>query len=409
MKNVKKGQVESVAKDNRNKTGKKKGKAGRILTITVLAFFVLVIIFGFVLVKMLNATSQKQDTSDSTVNVFDTTPEALQNKVAYYVVGLLGEDEKTSTTERLTIVCHDKKKNTLNILEVPQDTYLGDSDLWAVKKAGDVWGNPAPLDWCEFEGKRIYKAEIEEHKTAGHTVTQKKGSQWYNVVSIFNEQYALPVDGYFFISQKSFVKLVDLLGGVDVELESAMTLADIKYGAGVKTLDGAGALDYVCKRDKGVKGDLARIVRQRKVFLALFQRLCAQSEEQLNNDSLMPLLKGSTPIRTNLSTTQTLELVLSLKSVTPDKMTAQLLPGEVTAFNSNSYYTVHRQSLAAALNADFHPYDNEVTEADLQVVELATGKDEDTHCQVLSEIQVEQSGFAQPSDDKGTEETKKSE
>lgn len=388
-----------MAKDNRSKTGKKKNKAGRILTITALVFFVLVIIFGIVLVQMLNTTSQKQDQSESTVNVYDTTPSALQNKVAYYVVGLLGEDEQAGTTERLTIVCHDKKKNTLSILEVPQDTYLGESDLWAVKKAGDVWGNPAPLDWCEFEGKRIYKAEIEDHKAAGHTVTQKKGSQWYNVVSIFNEQYSLPVDGYFFIPQDGFVKLVDLVGGVDVDLEEAMTLGEIKYGKGVKTLDGTAALAYMLKRDTGVSGDLDRIVRQRKVLLALFQRLCAQTEDQLNNDSLAPLMKGSTPIRTNFSTAETVELVLELSDVTPDKMTAQLLPGEVTAFNSNSYYSVHRAELVEVLNTDFHPYDNEVTEADLQVTELASGKESNTHRQVLSEIAVEQSGMAQASSD----------
>ncbi len=389
-----------MAKDNRSKTvGKKKGKAGRILTITVLVFFVLIAVFGVVLSKMLNAQSQKQDKSESTVNVFDTTPEALQNKVSYYVVALLGEDEQAGTTERLTIVCHDKKKNTLNILEIPRDTYLGDSDLWAAKKAGDVWGNPAPLDWCEFEGRRIYKAEIEDHKAAGHTVTQKKGSQWYNVVSIFNEQYSLPVDGYFFLSQNCFVKLVDLLGGVDVDLESAMELGGIKYGKGVKTLDGAGALAYAVKRDKGVEGDLACLVRQRKVFLALFQRLCAQSEDQLNTESLAPLLKGSTPIRTNFSTAETVELVMSLKKVSADRMTAQILPGEVTAFNSNSYYSVHRAELVETLNADFHPYDNVATEADLQVTELASGKSADTHRQTLSDIAVTQSGLAQtPSD-----------
>lgn len=388
-----------MAKDNRSKTGKKKNKAGRILTITALVFFVLVIIFGIVLVQMLNTTSQKQDTSESTVNMYDTTPSALQNKVAYYVVGLLGEDEQAGKTERLTIVCHDKKKNTLSILEVPQDTYLGESDLWAVKKAGEVWGNPAPLDWCEFEGKRIFKAEIEDHKAAGHTITQKKGSQWYNVVSIFNEQYSLPVDGYFFIPQDGFVKLVDLVGGVDVDLEEAMTLGEIKYGKGVKTLDGAAALAYMLKRDTGVSGDLDRIVRQRKVFLALFQRLCAQTEDELNDDSLAPLMKGSTPIRTNFSTAETVDLVLKLSNVTPDKMTAQLLPGEVTAFNSNSYYSVHRAQLVEVLNTDFHLYDNEVTEADLQVTELAAGKESNTHRQVLSEIAVEQSGMAQASSD----------
>lgn len=384
-----------MPKDNRSKKAKSKGKATRILTITVLVFFVLVIVFGFVLAKMLNSTSQQKDSSTSDVNTFDTTPSALQNKVSYYVVGLLGADPQTGTMERLTVVCHDKKKNTLNILEVPQDTYLGDSDQWAVKKTGSVWGNPAPLDWCDFEGKRIYKAEIDQHKAAGHNVTQKKGSAWNNVVSIFNEQYSLPVDGYFFLQQDTFVKLVDLVGGVDVDLESSMELGGIKYGKGVKTLDGAGALAYMLKRDNGVNGDIARLVRQRKVMLALLQRLCAQTEKQLTTESLAPLMKGSTPIRTNFYTDDTVQLVRSLAKITPDKITAQILPGEVTAFNSNSYYSVHRAELVEVLNADFHPYDNEVTEADLQVVELASGKASDTHRQVLSEIAIEQTGMAQ--------------
>ncbi len=388
-----------MAKDTRSGTAKKKVKGTRILTITVLIFFVLVIVFGFVLAKMLNSTSQQKDSSLSDVNAFDTTPSALQNKVSYYVVGLLGEDPQTGTMERLSVVCHDKKKNTLSILEVPQDTYLGDSEQWAVKKAGGVWGNPAPLDWCDFEGKRIFKAEVEQHKAAGHNVTQKKGSAWHNVVSIFNEQYSLPVDGYFFLQQDTFVKLVDLVGGVDVELESAMELGGIKYGKGVKTLDGAGALAYALKRENGVNGDIARLVRQRKVMLALLQRLCAQSKAQLTNDSLAPLMKGSTPIRTNFYTDDTVALVMSLAKITPDKITAQILPGEVTAFNSNSYYSVHRAELVTVLNSDFHPYDNEVTEADLQVVELASGKASNTHRQVLSEIAVEQTGMAQASAD----------
>lgn len=381
-----------MAKDTRNK---KKKKAGQIITIVVLIFFALLIVFGFVLAKLINAAPEKQDKSESTVNVYDTTPEALQKKVSYYVFGLLGEDEKTSDTERLTIVCHDKKKNTMNILEVPRDTYLGDSDMWAVKKTGSVWGNPAPLDWCEFEGKRIYKAEIEDHKAAGHTVTQKKGSQWHNVVSIFNEQYSLPVDGYFFMSQDCMVKLVNLLGGVDVELESAMELGEVTYGKGVKTLDGAAALAYATKRAKGVEGDLNCLVRQRKVFLAILQRLCAQSEKELTDDSLAPLMKGSTPIRTNFSTQETVDLVLALAKVKPENMTAQLLPGKATAFNSTSYYSVNRAELAKILNADFHPYDNEVTESDLQVTELTTGGETDTHRQVLSEILVTQSGFVE--------------
>ncbi len=385
------GTTKSVSSSGSKK--RKKGRGRRIIMIAASVFLLLLVILLFVLGRALLAGSGQKDDTQSDVNVYDTTPKSLQGKVAYYVVGLLGEEE-TSPTEMLALVCYDKKEKTLNILEVPQDTYLGDSDLWSVKKAGYVWGNPAPLDWCDFEGKRIYQAEIEDHVNAGHTVSKRTGSASYNLISVFNEQYSLPVDLYFMIPQEGFVKLVNLLGGLDVELESTLKVGDVTYNKGVRTLDGEAALQYVLNRDKGVNGDIERIIRQRKVFLALFQRLCAQTEEQLSEESLAPVMKGSTPIRTEMSTADMVDLVVELSKIKPENMTAQLLPGEVSAFNSDSYYSVHRTDLIAQLNQYFNPYGEEIGEADIQVVELAKGADSDVHYQVLSELVIDQSGTA---------------
>ena len=384
------------------KNGKRKNTAVKIMIISVLVFFVLVAIFGIILFKTVNATSQERDTSQSDVNKIVTTPKALQDKVAYYVVGLLGEDEQAGTLERLSIVCHDKKKNTVNILEVPQDTYLGEKGMWIVKKAGQTWGSPAPLDFCEFDAEHLHEAEIEEHKAAGHTIVQKKGSGAYNVAAIFNEQYSLPVDECFFLSQPCFVKLVNLLGGVDVELEATMELADIKYEKGVKTLDGAAALEYVLKRDKGVAGDIARLVRQRKVFGALFLRLIAQSEDKLNGDTLVPLMKGSTPIRmfSDVPSADLVSLVRSMAKITAEDITVQLLPGGISpSGSSEQYYGVDRAALIEVLNKDFHPYDNPVKEADLSVTEVETTGATDVKRQALSEIVAEQSMMLQPEDE----------
>lgn len=372
---------------------RKKKNARRVFTIVAAVFILLLAVLIFVLARALLGGAGEKDKSSSDVNVYDTTPKALQGKMAYYVVGLLGEEE-TSATEALMIVCHDKKADTLNILEVPQDTYLGESDLWSVKKAGQVWGNPAPLDWCDFEGKRIFKAEVETHKAAGHPVGQRTGSASYNLMSVFNELFSLPVDEYFMIPQAGFVKLVNLVGGVDVQLESAMKVGTVNYQKGLATLDGEAALQYVLKRDKGVKGDVERIVRQRKVFLALFQRLGAQTEQQLQEESLAPVMKGSTPIRTEMSTADLVDLVMDLSKIPAQNMTAQLLPGEVTAFNSNSYYSIHREDLLTQLNTYFNPHGETITDADLQVTELAKGSGSNVQLQVLSDLVVDQSGTA---------------
>ncbi len=381
-----------MAKDRRKKTSGKKRRVTlrgkRLLAVTVAVCCVLLVIFGIVLVNAVKNSARK-DGSESDVNTYDTTPVSLQKKVAYYVVGLLGEEE-TSPTSSLFLLCHDKKKKTLNVLEIPQATYLGDSELWIEKKAGNVWGNPAPLDWCDFEGKRLYKAQIAECEEQGHTVSQKVGSASYNLLSIFNEQYALPVDGYFMIPRESFVKLVDLLGGLDVKLDAAVTLGEIKFSAGVKTLDGAGALAYITMGGDTVDADLKRIERQRRVFFALFQRLCLQDEQQLTEDSLIPLMKGSTPLRTRTTNDQMLEILSAWRQISADKVTAMIIPGEAAKLEGVSYYSVHRQQLIEVLNTYFNPYGEEITEAHVQVTEIAAGGNADTKMQTMDQIAVQQ-------------------
>lgn len=385
-----------MAKDNRRKTvGKKRRTAlrgKRLVMVAGAVCCVLLVIFGIVLVNAIKNANQK-DGSESDVNAYDTTPVSQQKKVAYYAVGLLGEEE-TSPTSALFLLCHDKKKKALNVLEIPGSTYLGDSELWIEKKAGNVWGNPAPLDWCDFEGKRIYKAQIAECEEQGHTVSQKIGSASYNLISIFNEQYALPVDGYFMIPQDAFIKLVDLLGGLDVRLDSAVTLGEIKFSAGVKTLDGAGALAYITMGGNTVDAELKRIERQRRVFFALFQRLCAQSEEQLTEDSLLPVMKGSTPFRTRTSNNDMLKIVDAWKEISAEKVTAMVLPGQAATLEGTSYYSVNRQQLIEVLNTYFNPYGDEITEAHVQVNEISGGGNADTKLQTMDQIAVEQSGIA---------------
>ena len=193
------------------------------------------------------------------------------------------------------------------------------------------------------------------------------------------------------IPQDAFVKLVDLLGGVDVKLDAAVTLGEIKFSAGVRTLDGAGALQYITMGDDSVKAELSRIERQRRVFFALFQRLCAQTDEQLKGDSLIPLMSGSTPLRTRTSTDDMLAIIQAFRSITPENVTTMILPGAEAKSEGVSYYTVYRQQLIDVLNTYFNPYGETITEADVLVSEIVAGGTADTKLQTMDKIAVTQS------------------
>ncbi len=402
-----------MAKDTRSRktpTRRKKSKAKLILAISLAVFVVLVGVFIMVMISMINNTTQIKDQHESLVNKLNITPEALQDKVAYYVFGVLGEDMENDPMAHLSIVCYDKTKKTLNILEVPQDTYLGTDAQWVVDKTGQLWANPAPKPWCDTEQKQIPADSVKTCREAGHQVSEKEGSSVYDVGSVFNK-LSLPVDGYFYFSQDAFVDLVDNLGGIDVELEKAQTLGEIEYRDGIRTLDGAGALEYALKLEtKGVAGDLDRLVRQRKVFLAVFQRLAAQTEEELTTQSIGNVMGGSSRVFFGLyntettkydkaSTAQTVTLIRTLSAIKPSSITAQLLPGQAATHESTTYYSIHRAALVELLNTDFHMYDNKATEADIQIVELASDEETDTRKQVLSEIAVTQTGLNEPAAD----------
>ena len=154
-KNNKKGQVNIAQKKAGGKTassGKKKpSKQSKTVIIVILATIIIAmlifLIVGGVMVYQaaFSPKSKVKEISDMTSHT--KTPSEHRDKVAYYVVGLLGE-ETEDPTEMLSILCWDKEKNTMSILQLPQDTYLGTSGQWAVKRAADVFGKPKELDWC---------------------------------------------------------------------------------------------------------------------------------------------------------------------------------------------------------------------------------------------------------------------
>ena len=401
-------------------TRKKNTRGRKVVIILLVVLIVISLLFIFFTGRYLylQIASPKESASDTPLSSYDTTPETDVDKVAYFAFGLMGATA-TDPTELLSLVCYDKQAKTIRILEIPMDTYLGDSDLFAVKKTSEVWGNPKPVIWCEYEAKRVYSEEVADgkHTYCGHEVTEKAGSASGGLISIFNEQYAMPVDNFFLLPQEALVKLVDLVDGVDVQIDSKQKLGGITYEPGVQTLGGQAALEYVLQKDKGVGGDIDRLLRQRRVMLALFQRLSAREVKDLKDNIIGPLMNGSTPIRSNSGTAamrsmlikpsnkemdeMTLSLALStmlhdMGQVQLADITACVIPGEAASANSVAYYSVHRAELATLLNSSFNPYGIAVTEANLQVTELTAGGASDTHTQAMSEIAVPQSGMKAP-------------
>ncbi len=388
------------------KRKKKKTPIGK--TILIILMMVLVAISTVFIVyvgKYLYAHYQQatgdKDGKDVPITSYDTTPVSDRDKVGYYILGLLGEDASADTMEQLSLLCWDKQAGTVNVLQLPQATYLGKDGAFAVQTAGDVWANPKPYDWCETCRKRLYAPEIGEegkHTECGTKVTQKTGSSTINLIEVFNDQYSLPVDGYFVLEQQTLVKLVDLVNGIDIKLDAALKVGDTTYAAGVRTLDGEAALQYVTTYEKTVNGDIGRFGRLQQVYVAVFQRLFALSESALTSDVIGPLMSGSTPIRVanGTKTADIVALIRAASGLSFDNMTAYVIPGEATTSGGKALFSVHKTELVTLLGEAFNPYGKAIEEANLGVTELASGKKSDMKKTVLSAWVLTQSGDATP-------------
>ncbi|HIW74164.1 MAG TPA: LCP family protein [Firmicutes bacterium] len=381
-----------------NRKRKKNDKTRRAVLIAVLVTIIVAVliflIFGIVSVyRAMVAPEQDPGTVELTQHT--TTPAADQDKVAYYVLGILGEDEEDAPSESkpleaLSILCWDKQKETVNILQLPKDTYYGGE---TAKRITEIWSSPTPLNWCETCRKQLSDEEIADgrHTVCGTTVTQKKGSASQELLRALNAQLGLPVDGYFLIPQEALVKLVNLLRGVDVNLESALSVGEVDYPAGVQTLDGEAAVYYAMNGGSGVDGDINRMLKQRQVLLGVFQRLVRQTEAQLSNDSLGPLMNGSTPILSDHTRQEMIDLLLAMKDMEPASMTAYILPGGSVSQDGGTYFAPNRAALAALVNEAFNPYGGTV-QADALELPAEWEGEPDSRRQVLSEIAVQQSG-----------------
>ena len=404
-------------RSSRKKSGVPVGKIilgvlSLILIAAIVIFIVTVVAYGKSLFQGDDSTKTKP--SASTV--------AERRDVAYYVFGLMGAEKEngtTGTTAMLSLVCYDKLNKTLNVLQFPASTYLGDPEHWSVNTIGNAWSNPKPLKWCETCRREVFESEIKDGKHDANTsgggycgakITQKAGSNEKSLLSVFSHQYSISINNYYLLPQEAFVKLVDLVGGVDVDLPESMELADTYYESGKQTIDGEGALEFVLGESGGISAQVDNLVRQRQVFVALFARLFASDKETLDDDILYPLMKGSTPIRTNREKTiaedieSMIVLVQELAQIDGNQIHVYVLPGQIASLEGSSYYSVHKSSLVTLLNESFNPHDAPIAEENLRMREIADTEPDELYEDTFANLLVDQTGALTEESEESVEE-----
>ncbi len=240
---------------------------------------------------------------------------------------LLGCDRASGLTDVMMLVSVDTDGKSMNILQIPRDTYARYSERSYKKLNGAmaILGGPDRL--CGF----------------------------------ISETMGADIDGYFVFTLDAFVKAVNAVGGVEIELPFDMDYHDpyqglsIHLDAGMQTLDGEAAEKFVRYRSGYVRGDLGRMDAQ-KLFMAAFIKKVTDTLSATSAVRILSAVAGE--IETDLSLGEMTELALTALDIKSENITMMTLAGEDIRIGEDGpwYYVLSRSAAEEAVrkyaNAD---------------------------------------------------------
>ena len=281
--------------------------------------------------------------------VFDDGLDLDQIREGQFSVLFLGTDESRSNTDVMMLIMFDIAKNDIHILQIPRDSFVP--------------------DFTSFEAGKINSV---------YSLGDPDKSQVQRVVDCIEETFAIPIDRYVTTSCTDIVEIVDLLGGIPINMPYTINYEPGKtIYAGEQVLTGQQSEWMVRVRHAYNEGDIGRMKAQRLFLAAAMARVCDIGTIELMGyvDKIVDnKLMGS-----NLSMDEISKLSDFATTIGMDKITMHMLPGEgynyyppqPSQYPYYSVWSIHKGPTLRLINAYFRPYYQELDDLPL-ITELVT-------------------------------------
>jgi len=312
---------------NRAKT--KKSKKMLVLSNTLLSILLVISTLVFSVTSIFDSRFFKDgDIDERETGNFEDIMVSPNANVAYFLV--CGVDLSENLTDIIMVVCYDLANNEANILQIPRDTYVGDVPSG---KINAVFGNPR-------EGESKIKA----------------------LIRCINSKFGIPIDNYATVTVRGTEKVIDAIGGLDIELDRDFKLVDdsrspeqVQYfNKGKVHLDGQWATALIRNRKNTDGGsDMGRLKNQRSIYAALLKQLTEVSLSEMLSIATNCMNEVSTDMPTGIA----LGYAQKVNSLNLDSVKIMTLPGQTATVNGLSCWVCHKQDTADMLNEFFRPYD----------------------------------------------------
>ncbi len=294
---------------------------------------------------------KEPQTVETTTPQNQEDPDSKEAKPTDTELAVADQDSKNDSTAR----------GTVNVLIVGLDNVSGGSRTDAIALAIFDAQNPGLRIASIPRDSRVY--------IPGRSWDKINHAYVYGGIRLLRETLVnltgMPIDYFVKVSYKSFPRIVDILGGVDIYVEKRMVYNDysgklfINIPPGQQHMNGKTALGYVRFRHDPL-GDIGRVRRQ--------QRFIDQMMKKIKSPSIIPRLPAilnevMDAIDTDLAPLEALKLLQFANSLPPDRIKMFMAPGK-SGFSKNvSYWILDNNAFSLQLAAKMPPADDSLLES----------------------------------------------
>ena len=285
---------------------------------------------------------------------FDDGLDMEQLVEGQFTVLFLGFDELRSNSDVIMLVQFNIAENAINILQIPRDSFLPDYTSFVAGKVNSIYS------MGDSDKEPIQR-----------------------VVDALSETFGIPIDRYVTTCCTDIVNIVDLVGGVPIDMPYTIYYeAGKTIYQGEQVLSGQQAEWMVRYRHGYNEGDIGRMQAQRIFLAAAMAKACDIGSVKIM--SYMATVMEEKWIGSDLSIGEMTQLADFATTIGMDKVTMYMVPGEGYNYYPDgaggTYYSVwsiHKQTTIDMINETFRPYQEKVET--LPIMEIVEEENYLTH------------------------------
>lgn len=265
---------------------------------------------------------------------FDDGLDLDQIQEGQFSILFLGLDELRSNTDVMMLAMCDIAANKINILQIPRDTFVPDQTSFEAGKINSVY-----------------------------TMGKKDSSQIQRTVDCIEDVFQIPIDRYIITSCTDIVRIVDLIGGIPIDMPYTIEYEPGKtIYAGKQVLSGQQSEWMVRYRHGYNEGDIGRMKAQRIFLAAAMAKACDIGTIKLVNYA--DTMVDEKLIGSNMSLDEISKISDFATTIGMDNIHMFMLPGEGynyyppdwQYYDHYSVWSIHKEPAIDLLNMYFRPY-----------------------------------------------------